>query len=133
MTSTGYDVFVSYSHADSIWVKGTLVPFLEGRGFSVCIDSRDFAAGALGIDEMQAAVLCSKRVVAVLSSNYVKSSWSAFENAMAQSLDPNAVSRKLVPVLIEACNLPLRLQIIHYRDLRANDTATWDLLVRDLV
>jgi len=128
-----YDVFVSYSHADGDWVTKTLVPFLEFRGFKVCIDARDFVAGALGIDEMQRAVLQSRHIVAVLSKNYVASAWSAFESAMAQSLDPNAAARKIVPVLIDECELPLRLRIIHYRDLRFGDAAVWELLARDLV
>lgn len=128
-----YDVFVSYSHADSDWVTKTLVPFLEGRGFTVCIDARDFVAGALSVDEMQRAVQDSRHIVAVLSKNYVKSAWSAFENAMAQTLDPNALARRIVPVLIDECEAPLRLRIIHYRDLRSSDPAVWELLVRDLV
>jgi hypothetical protein len=37
-----YDVFISYSHADSKWVRGELLPRLEEARLKVMIDCRDF-------------------------------------------------------------------------------------------
>jgi hypothetical protein len=128
-----YDVFISYSHEDSVWVRGRLVRLLEESGFRVAVDFRDFRAGAAGVEEMQRCVVQSKRTVAVLSPQYVLSEWSKFENIMAQVLDPGAIQRKLIPVLHEDCEIPLRLKILHYRDLRSESSAEWDLLVRDLI
>jgi len=133
MAGARYDVFVSYSHADAAWVRGTLVPRLEENGFSVMIDYRDFSTGSLGIDEMQRGVEQSRHVLLVLTSDYIKSDWSHFENAMAQASDPAARWRKVIPVLLRDCSPPLRLQIVHYRDLRSDDPQQWDLLIRDLV
>ncbi len=42
-----YDIFISYSHLDSEWVKDWLVPRLEAAGLSVCIDYSDFEIGRL--------------------------------------------------------------------------------------
>lgn len=36
-----FDVFISYSHADSEWVRGELLPRLEEAGLKVMIDHRD--------------------------------------------------------------------------------------------
>lgn len=128
-----YDVFISYSHRDSDWVRNTLLTALESHGFSVMIDYRDFRAGSFSVEEMQRGVEESKRVIVVLTPNYVLSEWGKLENVMAQTADPGASNRKLVPILKENCNIPLRLQIISYRDLRTDDPQQWDLLMRDLM
>lgn len=126
------DVFISYSHKDRDWVSTTLLAELEGHGFSVMIDFRDFQTGSFGVDEMQRGVIQSRHLLLVLTPAYVESEWTKFENAMAQTLDPGAVQRRLIPVLRETCVIPLRLSAIHYRDLRTDDAAEWDRLFRDL-
>jgi hypothetical protein len=128
-----YDAFISYSHTDVEWVRGRLLPVLEESGFSVAIDFRDFRAGATGVEEMQRCVMESKRTIAVLSPQYVLSEWSKFENVMAQVLDPGAIQRRLMPILQEACDIPLRLKILQYRDVRSQSSADWALLIRDLM
>ena len=127
------DVFISYSHKDRDWVSTSLQRKLEEHGFSVMIDSRDFRAGSFSIEEMQRGVLESRHVLLVLTPAYLLSEWSKFENAMAQTLDPGAAQRKLIPVLREACDIPLRLSALHYRDLRGDDEEQWNLLFRDLM
>ena len=126
------DVFVSYSHRDIEWVNKTLVPHLEARDFSVLIDKRDFRSGAIGVDEMQRAVEECRHTLVVLTPNYVKSDWGALESAMAQTLDPNAKWRTVIPILREDCDIPLRLRILQYRDMRNDDPAEWERLYRDL-
>ena len=127
------DAFVSYSSRNSTWVTGTLVPRLEDRGFTILIDTRDFRAGAFGIDEMERCVTDARRVLVVLTPEYIDSEWTRFENIMAQSLDPAAIRRKVVPVLLESCELPLRLRILHHRDLRQSREEEWEGLFRDLI
>ena len=126
------DVFISYSHLDRPWVADVLEPWLTAHSFSYLIDHRDFVAGALGINEMQRCVIESRRTMLVLTPDYVASDWSTLENAMAQSLDPAAITRRLVPVMHKTCTLPLRLSIIHHRDLRNDDADQWNRLVDDL-
>ncbi|HEX7313851.1 MAG TPA: toll/interleukin-1 receptor domain-containing protein [Pyrinomonadaceae bacterium] len=128
-----FDVFISYSHKDSRWVRNVLLPKLESHSFSVLIDFRDFKSGALSVDEMQRAVLESKRVILVLSEEYIQSEWAHFENAMAQTLDPAAANRKMIPILHKDCVIPLRIQIMTYRDLRVETDETWQLLMQDLI
>ena len=44
-----YDAYLSYQSdcdVDRKFVVQRLLPFLEDRGFSVCIDQRDFIVGA---------------------------------------------------------------------------------------
>jgi hypothetical protein len=128
-----YDAFISYSSLDSTWVRNSLLPMLESRGFKIIIDFRDFVGGAFSIEEMERAVLESKRVIIVMTPDYMRSSWSKLENVMAQALDPAAQTRKVLPLLKDDCTIPLRLRILHWRDLRKGDPAQWELLVQDLI
>ena len=61
----------------------------------------DFLGGGLSISQMEDAIVNSKRVVAVLTPNFVQSDWTKLETAMARTLDPGARRRKLVPILLE--------------------------------
>ena len=135
MASTTFakDLFISYSHKDRLWVTTELLPRLENHGFSVFIDYRDFKVGAFGVEEMERAVLTSRKTIAVFTEDYVSSMWGKLENVMAQCLDPGALERRLIPVLSKTCQMPLRLRVLHYRDLRSNDPVQWDLLMRDLI
>jgi len=96
------------------------------------VDYRDFKTGSIGIEEMQRGVLESRHVLLVLTPHFVNSDWTNFESAMGQTIDPSAKWRTLIPVLRETCELPLRLKMLHYRDLRTDDAAQWELLFRDL-
>ncbi|MBN1661902.1 MAG: toll/interleukin-1 receptor domain-containing protein [Anaerolineae bacterium] len=112
-----YDVFVSYSRADRAWVRGELLPRLEGAGLTVCIDYRDFAVGAPIVTEMERAVVESTKTLLVLTPAYLGSAWTEFETLMLQVLDPGARERRLIPVLKEACALPVRIGYLGYVDL----------------
>lgn len=127
------DIFISYSHADSDWVKNRLLPELEQHNFTSFIDHKDFRSGASSVQEMERGVLETRRTLLVLTPEYLASEWCLFENLLAQTLDPAAVQRKVVPVLLKKCNMPLRLQMLHYRDLSGDDPSQWALLARDLI
>ncbi len=132
MTGYKYDVFVSYSHKNSDWVHGVLVPRLEKHGFSVFTDAH-FKAGAFGPQQMEDGVKKSRRVIAVFTPDYFGSDWTTLENVMAQILDPAAKKRKLIPVLRQSTDVPLRLAGIHWRDLRTESDDEWERLVEDLM
>ena len=112
-----YDVFISYSHRDKGWVRGWLVPQLKGAGLKVCIDVETFEPGAPSVTEMERAVVQSRKTVAVLTPEYVQSSWAEFENIMIQTLDPAARQRRLIPVLWKRCELPPRIASLTAIDL----------------
>jgi hypothetical protein len=127
-----YDVFISYSHKDSKFVDEKLLPFLKQRSFTYCIDKENFQTGSTSVEEIERCIQHSNRVILVLTKDYIKSEWAKFENIMVQTSDPSAKFRKLIPILIQNCDLPLRLKIYHYRDLRSDDETQWTVLARDL-
>jgi len=111
-----YDVFISYSHIDSAWVHGKLLPRLEAAGLRVCIDDRDFRLGAPSVTEMERAVRASRQTLLVLTPAYLGSDWTAFENLMLQTDDPLNRRLTLIPLLKETCDIPARLGIFTYAD-----------------
>jgi hypothetical protein len=113
---TRYDAFISYSHRDRGWVDAYLLPPLEQAGLRVCVDYRDFEVGVLPQENMENAVRESRHVIQVLSTSYVKSEWAGFEGILASAEDPIGRRRKLVPLLIETTDLPLRFQTRTYAD-----------------
>ena len=109
-----YDAFVSYSHKDKDWVRNQLLPTLEDKGLKIIIDFRDFKPGAPSLTEMERAVKESQKTILVLTPNYLNSAWSEFEAALAGTLDPAGKERKILPILLQSCDIPLRISYLTY-------------------
>ena len=116
-TTFSYDVFVSYSHADSEWVWSWLVPRLKTANLRVCIDRESFDIGSPSLINMERAVATSRHTLLVLTPAWVTSEWTQFESLLVQTSDPVGLRRRLVPVLRKPCDLPLRLAMLTYADL----------------
>lgn len=129
-----YDVFISYSHADAAWVHGELLPRLEGAGLTVCIDFRDFAIGAPTVTEIERAIRTSRRTLLVLTPAYLASQWTEFETLLLQTLDPPNQQRRLIPLLREPCDLPLRIRFLTYLPMSDPSSASqaWPRLLQAL-
>ncbi len=125
-----FDIFISYSSKDGDWVHNTLKQRLLKHGFKVLTD-KEFKGGSMSIMEISNSIENTRRTVAVMTPNFFSSDWTKLETAMAQTLDPGASQRKLVPILKEDCNIPLRLKVLHYRDLRTDQE--WEQLIEDLI
>jgi|RhiMetdeSRZDD1v2_1073273.scaffolds.fasta_scaffold40620_2 caspase domain-containing protein/TIR domain-containing protein len=118
-----YDVFVSYrqQEPDKSWVRKTLLPKLEAEGVKTCIDYRDFRLGAALIKEMQRAVLQSRYSLAVLTSAYLQSNFTDFENVLAQHLGLEKGQRRLLAIMREECAPELRLRAQLWLDMTNDD------------
>jgi Leucine-rich repeat (LRR) protein len=76
-----FDVFVSYSSKDGVFVVDQLAPSLETDNppFKVCLHYRDIPVGAYISDAIVQAIDSSRRTIMVLSPNFIKFEWSRFE------------------------------------------------------
>ena len=76
-----YDAFVSYSGSDYQWVLHTLRARLETHDppYKLCIHDRDFLVGATIQENILNSVDQSKRMLMVLSQNFIKSEWCLLE------------------------------------------------------
>ncbi len=129
-----YDVFISYSNTDRNWVRKELLSILEQNGLQVCIDYRDFEVGAASAIEMERALLTSRKTILVLSPSYLESAWANFEAMMLQVLDPANSQRRLIPLLKEKCDLPLRIKYLTYVNFTDPDDMelSWRKLLKGL-
>ena len=119
-------MFISYSHKDADWVRGWLLPRLEDTGLKVCIDFRDFEIGAPSVINMERAVERSRRTLLVLTPNWVESEWANFELLMLQTQDPVGRGRRMLPLMLEDCELPRRLAIFTFADFRRRESRRKD-------
>ena len=113
-----YDVFISYSHNDKKWVREWLLPRLEAAGLRVCIDFRDFEVGRASLVNIERAVEHSGKTLLVLTADWVASEWTSFEELLAHTRDPAGVRRRVLPLMLQSCDLPSRLAILTYADFR---------------
>src|SRR5262245_57889517 len=98
-----YDAFISYAHSDKEWVGEWLLPRLEAAGLHICIDHRDFEVGKPTLVNIEHAVEQSRHTILVLSPAWLNSAWTAFETLLAQTGDPAAQCRRLLPLLLRPC------------------------------
>jgi|KBSMisStaDraftv2_1062788.scaffolds.fasta_scaffold01714_4 TIR domain len=102
-----YDVFISYRHdpIDRAFVT-ELVAALEGDGYRVAIDERDFLANASFLLEMERCIRESRFTLAVISARYLESGNALEEAIISKVLDMGDRKRRLIPLVIEAVTLP---------------------------
>lgn len=93
------DFFISYNGADEQWAKW-IAGILGENGYSTWIQAWDFRPGGNFVLDMQEALVKSKRFIAVLSQNYLKSLYCQAEWAAAFTKDPNSEKRLLIPVRV---------------------------------
>ena len=99
MASWDYDVFISYSRADSAWMK-RLAAWLRAFGYRVRTDG-ETDAGAPVRRSIVEGIDSSRHVVLPVSSRSVASAWVQLEIDQAASRDPANRHGTLLPLLIE--------------------------------
>jgi len=102
-----YDVFVSYRHEAADRQFATeLVSMLEGDGYRVAIDERDFPGNASFLLEMERCIRESRFTLAVISPRYLESGATQEEAIISRVLDLGDRKRRLIPLVIEPASLP---------------------------
>jgi hypothetical protein len=122
-----YDVFISYSHADSDWVFEWLVPRLKVADLKVCTDQESFAVGIPALINMENAVATSRHTLLVLTPAYLMSEWTMYEQILTQTQDPIGLRQRTIPVLRGPCDLPMRIAMLTYADLTGRRDAEAEL------
>lgn len=109
-------VFVSYSPADERWA--TWIAWeLEAAGYRTMLQAWDFVPGTNFIDFMDRGLSQAAVVVAVLSRNYLNSTYGRLEWQTALRADPANPPGRLITVRVEDCPLDGLLATITYIDL----------------
>jgi len=113
-----YDVFLSYSSKDRPWVQSKLLKFIESKGFKVCFDERDFLLGCNLVQTIATAVYESRKVIAVVSPNYLESGWWQFEFVLTYTkiLNKEAPYNSLLLIKYKNCHMPEHMRCLKYLD-----------------
>ncbi|MGH0123576.1 UNVERIFIED_CONTAM: hypothetical protein FKN15_037021 [Acipenser sinensis] len=83
-----FDAFVVYSSHDENWVMDELVENLENGvpPIELCLHNRNFQPGQLITSNiLEEGIMSSRKVIVVLSKNFIASRWCKFEFDMARS------------------------------------------------
>lgn len=105
-------IFLSHSTANDNFVN-KLADELHIHGFQTWIDHQDMPAGSRWVAQLESALTQSDVMLLVLSetsinSSYVESEWHTFFN----------MGRKIIPLRLDNCELPLFLRTFHQVDFR---------------
>lgn len=122
-------VFISYSHADHAFVD-RLVRDLQRSNVDVWIDKWDIKVGESIRQRISEGIQRSDHLVAVLSRNSVNSKWVLEElnEAAIRNIEQDK-GAFVLPILIEACQVPSQLRHRKYADFRQNyDRALQELI-----
>jgi tetratricopeptide (TPR) repeat protein len=110
------DFFISYNKADRQWAEW-IGWILEEAGYSVVIQAWDFRPGGNFVLKMQNAAAGAQKTIAVLSEDYLSSTFTQPEWAAAFAQDPTGEKGILIPIRVRRCNLEGLLSPIIYVDL----------------
>jgi hypothetical protein len=102
-----YDAFLSYRHQGrDAEAAHHVLEALEGDGYTVAIDERDFAANASFLEELERCVRESRFTVAIVSPRYLESGNCQEEAIVCKVLDMDERRRRLIPFVIEPVAMP---------------------------
>lgn len=104
-----YDLFFVCAGHDRAFVPGALLPRLEWPAGRVLLLG-DFTPGASMSDEIERGVSQSRFTLVVLSRAFLADRWATFGEQFASY--SNTMKGRLVPVLREPCDVPVRLQFL---------------------
>ncbi|XP_070614302.1 toll-like receptor 4 [Erythrolamprus reginae] len=124
-----YDAFVIFSSKDQEWVTEKLQQPLEEElpYFRLCLFYRDFIPGVSIITNIiKEGFQSSRKVIAVVSDNFLESHWCNFELEVAQSWQLVERKASLILVVLEGVDkTALHRKLGLFRYLRRNTFLTW--------
>jgi hypothetical protein len=115
-TPTG-SVFLSHSHADNAFCR-KLANDLRRSGVKVWLDEAEMQVGDSLIEKIFPAINEMQFLAAVLSKTSVRSKWVKKELAIAMTQEIESKRVKVLPLLLEDCEIPASLQDKIYADFR---------------
>lgn len=118
----GFDAFLSYRHGDpDEQFTRALRKRLIDAGLTVALDRYDFFPACTFLEEMERCVKESRYTLLVVSSRYFESRNTQEEAIIAQVLAMDDRQPRLIPLTLEAVDLPLWLHAVVGIDFSGTD------------
>jgi hypothetical protein len=108
-------LFISHSWKDKFFVS-KLAEQLRVRGVEVWVDSAELKVGDSLFQSISKAIADNDYFAIILSHNSVSSGWVQRELQLAMNLVLEKKGRRILPILIERCEVPLFLRDLVYAD-----------------
>jgi hypothetical protein len=108
-------LFLSHSWKDKFFVD-KLAEQLATRGVEVWVDSAELKVGDSLLQSISKAIADNDHFAIILSHNSVSSNWVQRELELAMTLVLEKKNRRILPILIERCEVPLFLRDLLYAD-----------------
>lgn len=124
-------VFISYSHKDKKWVTEYLLANLEKNSIKCHIDFRDFEIGKPSLLCMEEAIEKCDKTILVYTPNWIESEFAQFEGVLLQTDSPLNSKKKIIPIMLENCDIPKRLKILNFADFA--DENEWDAQLQRVI
>ena len=122
-------MFISYSSKDYDWVQEYLLPVFNNNNVNYTIHSRDFKPGKAFLDNMADSVYTSRKVILVMSANYLSSGFCKDEMHMALYRSAELDDASLILVKIDNTkikDIPKSLRHKTFIDFTSREeVATW--------
>ena len=105
-------IFISYARKDGTLAAERLHKEMVSAGCSVWRDIESMQGGRVWKKQLREAIRKADAVLVLLTPEAVASKFVEWEWETAETLD-----KTIIPVLIQACDIPEEWQVLHYRDL----------------
>ena len=108
-------LFVSHASEDKPFID-RLIPILDKYASKVWYDKREILVGDSISEKINEGLSKATALVVVLSSSSVEKQWVIRELGAAINMQASSDSLKVLPVLLEKCDIPPLLRDIKYAD-----------------
>ncbi|MGB7250248.1 MAG: RodZ domain-containing protein [Phormidesmis sp.] len=126
MINPSHKYFISYSRADTK-IATQLAEQLRDRKVDLWIDQLDIPAGDRWDSAIERALQVCSGLIVLLSKTSVNS-----ENVLDEVSYALEENEKVIPVLLEPCDIPFRLRRLQYVDLSTSYEKGFERLLRDV-
>ena len=124
--SCEYDAFISYRQSESKEIAIAISEGLRkgrhpitGKKLRVFHDLDTIDIGQNIDVVLQSAIKSSCCFIVLLTPTYSKSEYTSFEHMLIAGQDWGGLQERIIPVMVESCDVPKKLQSIRYLDLTA--------------
>jgi hypothetical protein len=113
--------FISYSRKDAAFAK-SLSSSLTEVGISNWFDENEMLPGDSLVERLQIAIEKANHFIIILSQESVQSKWVQIELAAAIHLEIETRVKRIIPVVIDECKIPLFVRDYIYADFKNPET-----------
>jgi len=104
-----YDVFLAFAHEDTVQAR-ELLTFLQFNSCKVCFHQRDFKAGESIIDNIIQSIYKSKRVLCLISVDFLRSGYCIEEFDVALSRSIQLRRRRVIAIMSGQFHFPAKAE-----------------------